>query len=212
MRIDEDAEVAGYPIKAIRKALRWPARRHHGQVETRRLATELGVDDAEAARAAEGLVEAGYLTRSGWDDIWELTNDALRLACSRLGPPIPRVRAWAALQEMLDRADEVNASEDYLYWVEHVVLFGSLTDATQTTVGDVDVAAELRKRPSLNTRLLGFNAAVKEHERVMRRLKNRSRFLSLIDWSDGVLEQVEPEVVYRREPRWRIPHDHRLGG
>lgn len=143
VRIDEDGEVAGYPIKAIRKALRWPARRHHGQVETRRLATELGVDDAEAARSAERLVEAGHLTSSGWDDIWELTNDALRLACSRLGPPIPRRRAWTALQEMLDRAEEVNASEDYLYWVEQVVLFGSLTDATQTTMGDVDVAAEL---------------------------------------------------------------------
>src|SRR6202041_3094660 len=131
-------------------------------------------------------------------------------AAKRIG----RGTAERHLADLLKRVQAVNADESLLFYVSRVVLFGSiLSDAP--TVGDVDVAVELRARTDDRAQFRTWaedriRLAYEEDRRfrnisdeatwpaqeVMRRVKGRSPVISLTTTEDRVLEAAKNEVVF----------------
>ncbi len=98
--------------------------------------------DVEPVSVVAALESAGMIERVeiGHGHVWwRPTLDGNRLAKARIGKPIPRAKAQASLDALLDRVSGVNADQNALFWVETVEVFGSFNDASRDRVGDVDV-------------------------------------------------------------------------
>lgn len=139
MRIDPKDTIAGYPSPEIRKLMR-----RAGQMWRAEFVSDvLEVAEAEAINLIERLAEEGYVKPvPERDDLWRTTLLGNRLANASAAQPLKRATADRIVSELLDRVDEVNSSEYYLYEVENVVVFGSyLTDRER--INDIDLAVTL---------------------------------------------------------------------
>lgn len=69
---------------------------------------------------------------------------ALRNA--RCVTPINRTKADKIMNDFLNRVDEINNSDYYLYKVTKILLFGSYLNAESVDFGDIDIAFELTRK------------------------------------------------------------------
>ena len=104
---------------------------------------------------------------------------------------------------------------DFLYWIEEVVVFGSIL-TNKSRLSDIDisirlekkleakefsVAAERRTRSAAATGR-SFRSIVDEvywpEREVLLFVKSRSRSISLIEWNSKWLQEQDHRVLYRR--------------
>lgn len=220
MRICPDDTIGGVSLVAVRDTLRPVAGR---QFTAGRFEDRLGLDPDAAAALCQTLADAGYLEPA--DDLdddgpwWQLTLAGGALTNATAARPVRRATAQKAFDGLLERAEQVNADPDLAYRVDRLILFGSFLDPDADPVGDVDVAVELTPRatdPDEHLERMRARAAEAAadgrtfatftaeltwgYTEVMRRLKGRSRVLSLTDADDGILDHADHQVVYRRDP------------
>ena len=145
MRITKGQIVAGYPALAVRSFLR---RYRLGAFVAEASQEALKIRPAEAAEFLREMTSQGYLESVAphWADgtpCFEVTNQGLAFANASAARPISRDTADRVVREFMERVQVVNASDEYVYKIESVVLFGSmLTEVAR--LGDVDLAIELR--------------------------------------------------------------------
>lgn len=156
----------------------------------------------------EELIEVG-------NGCYKLTLKGTALSIARCVPPLNRVKADKILKDFMQRVEEINSSDYYLYSVSKILLFGSYIQENAIDFGDIDIAFELEKKiknsnehKRLNSDLVkkardegrSFSSYVDEifysRTLVVLKLKNRNRYISLHEMSDGVLELTETKQVY----------------
>lgn len=147
MRIAAGQLVAGYPAVKVRDFLR--RYRDTGDCD-KAVETELAINRKAAGIFLRELVTSGLLeiseSRSG-DQQFTLTRQGEILTNASAAKPIRRKTAERVLAAFMERVKVVNATSDYLYRVNEVILFGSmLSDVEQ--LGDVDVAVNLEPKVS----------------------------------------------------------------
>jgi len=177
MRIMPDEMIAGYPALEVRDFLR------------RSRLTEFYVEAAEDAlvlspRAATIFMKKikglGFIEElDKWDGrrVFRLTMKGQALANASEAKPIHRKTAERLLEQFLERVELVNRTQEYVYRVENVVLFGSMLSDVDR-LGDVDVAVLLRPKVS-------EEAAFQELSMARRRsaeAKGRN-FYGVVDWA-----------------------------
>jgi len=118
---------------------------------------------------------------------------------------IKRTTADRVIKEIIERAKEINNDDSYTYGVKALYVFGSYLTTDKPMIGDLDILVDTYwkddiKDPIFNERVeaerkLCNRGSFIDHiyypfERVIRRLKNRSRTLSLhrIDEKDYIGE------------------------
>src|SRR5216683_1033672 len=96
--------------------------------------TERGLTEDDAEHLGKDLLRLGYISfneesdRKQW---YKLTEEGQGFLRSSAAPRIKRKTADKALAGLIDRANELNASPDYLVSVTGLVVFGSyLTDGS----------------------------------------------------------------------------------
>jgi len=214
MYLDKATRIADWSAIQLRDALRG----FHGWPFTlEQFAAALKASEAQTAQLAQELVSLGYLTQvdsqETEDRHWQCTDEGFRLADARTTKPYRRAVAEQHLEAFLERAREINTSDQYLYWVKRVVLFGSmLTD--QPLVGDVDLAVLLAPRADdtetqqaneedfierAKARGISFSTFIEQlaypQTVVWKHLKARSRILSLHPYNEFILMKLPPEKV-----------------
>jgi predicted nucleotidyltransferase len=219
MRIDPKDRIAGVPILAVRGFFNSVGGRLFSQ---ERLAGELGLPQQQAAVVLDTLVSEGYVewynrpTLGSTPELhgpWRTTVKGNALAGARASAPVRRAVAERHLAAFLERVRAANAHFDFCYWVEQVVLFGSLLDPTREHVSDVDLAVQLVSRYSdqqerVHAQLRRANLAnprfgssldrvLWAQTEVLLYLKNRSRVLALVE-PDAVPLDAPQRVIYRR--------------
>jgi hypothetical protein len=147
MQIAAGQLVAGYPAVKVRDILR--RYRDTGDFD-KAVETALALNPEAADNLLHELVTSGLLeisrSRSG-DRRFTLTGQGEILANTSAARPIHRKTAKRILAEFMERVNAVNATPEYLYRVNEVILFGSmLSDVDQ--LGDVDVAINLEPKVS----------------------------------------------------------------
>ena len=210
VRITAEQSIAGVDAVRLRDALRTVGDDFGASQLGRRLGS--GAPEAEAVLAQLRVLGFVELDRETGLDHLTLLGSALCNATA--AKPVSRSVAQRHLDQLISRAEAINESDQYLFWVDQLVLFGSFLDPAAEKVGDVDVAVGLTRREpdgdlfaqksrrraedsgrAFNTLidLLGWS----ERE-LWLALKNRSAVLSLTSTRDRVLETCVSRVVYNR--------------
>lgn len=157
MLIRLDQTIANRPAVDVRDALK---RLHSRTFSLRSAAGWLRCSEPDAAAFVDDMVAEGFIehcknVRENLLDsdecrpavsLYELAIAGHALARAHIGDPISRARAQTLLDGVLQRVHEVNANDDWLYWVDELVLFGSFSRPGDGPVGDVDLAFEVERR------------------------------------------------------------------
>jgi hypothetical protein len=107
----------------------------------------LGLDRVPATRLLNALIARGFVERDpSEEDVWRISDDAVKLANATAAPPMTRAMADAVLADIVDRARTLNEPEsEFAFGVAQLIVFGSyLTDVP--TLNDLDIAVEYRPR------------------------------------------------------------------
>jgi len=144
-----------------------------------------------------------------------LTAKGHSLCLARSVPPLNKAKADKIFNDFMQRVEEINCNDYYLYKVEKVLLFGSYLDPTRKDFGDIDIAIDLKRKTD---NFDEYEKARKERIREMKqkgkrfsdymdelfypeyevklKLKNRCRYISLHPTDDGILKTANFKQIY----------------
>jgi len=222
VRISSGQLIAGLPAITVRKLLRRVA--PLAGVSAPVIADWLGETDPAKVDAIIGkLVQDGYLERTngrgtgiwrGDRPWWRNTIRGNALSLASAARPFTRAVADRHIAALVERARAINKSQEYLFWVESVAVFGSYLDSSVERLGDLDVAVQLsprsggqefqercRERSAMSGRNFStyLDSLVWPQTEVLMRLKNRSRVISLHDAKqDDVVRTAVRKAIYQR--------------
>lgn len=216
MKLDTSQSIAGYPILRIRDLFKW-----RSELCRENLEDKLKISTPKAAKLLKELVRLGYLElmpsrfpeeRGRW---FELTPAGRTLALARAVPPMKRDKAEKLLAEFMDRVQQVNASAEFQYKVDKVLVFGSYLRPEVVELNDLDVAIELttkfddpaERRKASDTLVAkayeagrffsGFmDEMMYPYQMTKTFLRNRSRYLSLHTMDDEVLTMTQTQQIF----------------
>src|SRR5581483_5665468 len=143
MRITSMETIAGQLAFSMRKLMQ----RREGNQET--IAEVLKLDASDAERVFQDLCTENYIEPLDPIDPsetdrtrWRTTIKGNALAHATARKPITRRTAERLIHAFLNRVNEINSCEDYIYSVKQVIIFGSyLSDSP--TLGDIDLAVTI---------------------------------------------------------------------
>ena len=213
MRILPKQIIADIPILKVRDFFVYLDRHHRDTFILKEVCDYFNISESKAKNLLnelfdEELIEVG-------NGCYKLTLKGTALSIARCVPPLNRVKADKILKDFMQRVEEINSSDYYLYSVSKILLFGSYIQENAIDFGDIDIAFELEKKiknydehKRLNNDLVkkaraegrSFSSFVDEifysRTLVELKLKNRNRYISLHEMSDGVLEITETKQIY----------------
>jgi len=226
MQISREQTIAGFPAYAVRNLMRYI--RLHDAVTGGFVAHILKIEEPDGDILAAKLRKLGFLkklkdselpsvagkgTKTPW---YEITDLGISLALASGASRIKRRTADKIIEQLLDRVNQVNLDDRFLYSVTAVVAFGSyLSDSPD--LGDIDLAIQLTPREPdpeafLKMCTAKITSAYKEGRRfknltdevcwprneVRLYLRNRKRSLSM-----PYLDEL-PALAKRKSFRYRI--------
>ena len=145
MRIVSDELIASYPALEVRGFLR------------RYRLTDFHIEAAQDALVLSPRATTIFMNKlkilgfieelDKWHErrVFRLTIKGQALANASAARPILRKTAERLLDQFLERVQRVNCTQEYVYRVEQVVLFGSMLSDIDR-LGDVDVAIQLQRK------------------------------------------------------------------
>jgi predicted nucleotidyltransferase len=213
MRIARKERIAETPILKIRDFFVYLNRHHTETFTLNKMCDYFKINEAKANTILNELIEKEYIVSD--DDSYELTLKGAALRNARCVTPIDRTKADKIMEDFLHRVDEINKSDYYLYRVSKILLFGSYLNAEAVDFGDIDIAFELKRKNEdpdeflkLNFEFIDnakdegicFSSFIEElyysRSIVLKKLKNRSRYISLHEMSDEILERTLTKQIY----------------
>lgn len=213
MRIKRNERIAGVPVLKIRDFFNRLNSADGNTFSQDRLCDLFHLSCEEGAQLIKELQDRRFIEET--EGGYSLTLHGAALSIARCVPPINKEKADSLLADFMYRVREVNESDEYLYRVSGVWLFGSYIDDNATDYGDIDIAVELSRKiedPSEHMRL-NQEAVMEASERgkrfstifdqldytrrlVLLKLKNRNQYISLHTTSDGILELTKTIRIY----------------
>ncbi len=175
---------------------------------------QLGIDEEQAAELVDTLIKEGYLEWEtfGGSNTLSKTIKGNSLAMASFAPPITRKTADKKIAELIERAKIVNTSNEFLYKVKRIAVFGSyLSDKDR--INDIDIDIVLEKKFPKEIQKKKEDEFIKKAMRKGKEfgnfidrlfypmtytknfLKHRSRAFSL-HYEDQILEQTEYKIIY----------------
>lgn len=212
MRLNPADSIRGVPVLRLRDALR--ASGLH--FTAREIGDRLRIPSDEIGPLIAELVARGYIepdSTYGGEQIWRPSAAGAQFASAPGTRPITRATADRLLRGLLERAQKVNRSSEFLYKVTKIGVFGSYLRDTND-LGDVDVAVKLT--PKVSDREQHFRACQKRtaqaaaqgrsfhnfvdrlawpEEEVYRFLRNRKRSLALVRFDNPALEGADVRIL-----------------
>jgi len=217
LNINSKSLIAGLPALKARDI----ARKLTSAFSPRDYARQFSIDIHLATQQIEAFSAEGYFERIAnkkYKQYWGMTVKGCALVQASAAKKVKRATADRHYQAFMDRVKEINQSDEYLYQVTKVTLFGSyLTDSE--TVSDIDLFVWLARKPKLEAdfnEILELRTALTQAEGryfktyleqgcwpeldVRKYLKNGSRVISIQGHNLGS-EQVDYKVVFE------LPHN-----
>ncbi len=210
MLFARNEQIHGFPAVLVLNAARTLRQRDLPPVPNantfRDLAAVLKTSSEDAQRLVAVFQAQGWLE----PDLEEfkdgrlcLSDEGFRLAASRIGNPLPRVKAEALLAKAESLAQAINRDDRLPMYVEKLAVFGSfLTD--KPALGDLDLAWRQKRRTTEHSLAIrdrlkqgrvdypelpgswfdGWDPYRWEYSYVFRQLKQRSQYVSLHEFDE----------------------------
>ena len=203
--------IAGIPILKIRDYLR---KFSSGWISVSELGEYFRLNHPEAEILLHELINKGLLEYQ--EKKYRLTVKGRALCIARCVPPMDKEKADQIFRQFMQRVQEVNEDDYYLYKISKLLLFGSYLDTRKQDFGDIDIAFELEQKIKDNEEFLYENARLVEEaildgrrflslwdevnysrHIVLLKLKDRNPYISLHPiWKDKILNNVRYKQVY----------------
>jgi predicted nucleotidyltransferase len=204
MRIERDQLIAGLPAREVRRFMRGAA----DQIIRIAVVTHfLGLSPAGARKFLKELERDGWIAAKV--DHWEATEKGRALAMATAAKSLRRETAERLIADVVERARMINRDSSFAYRVRLLAVFGSALTGTERP-NDVDIACKLAPR------FAGEKQEILEDERrasrgsfintlewaawpkleVLKKLKSRSRGLSIQDFGISTLEGIDHKLVF----------------
>lgn len=213
MRISRKQKINNTPILKIRDFFKSLQRYRTDTFTLDKACNYFEINDIEANSLLRELTEQGFIEKSS-SDYYKTTlkGEALRIA--RCVPPIKRDKADKIVKDFMQRVEEINNNDYFLYRVSKILLFGSYIKEDAVDFGDIDIAFELERKvkdaaeyEKLDREF--YEKAEDEGKRfssfierlfysetvVISKLKNRNRYISL-HRDDEILKVTETKQIY----------------
>ena len=203
MRIERDQLIAGLPAREVRRFMRGAAD-HIIRITV--VTHFLGLSPAGARKFLKELERDGWIAAKV--DHWEATEKGRALAMATAAKPLRRETAERLIAEVVERARMINRDSSLAYRVRLLAVFGSALTG-KVRPNDVDIACRLAPR------FAGEKQEILEDERrasrgfintfewaawpkleVLKKLKSRSRGLSVQDFGISTLEGIDHKLVF----------------
>lgn len=206
MRIESNQMIAGFPATAIRQLMRETLGR---QITVRWVKEVLHCSAVTGNLVLTELQRDGYVTSAVGHLEPSLKGSALAQATA--AKPLRRNSAERLVTELVDRAERVNACDDWAYRVKLLVVFGSFVGGAERP-NDVDVAyrlscrwegkkqadAEQGRRDLFNGQFRSFvHSQFWPRLEIVRFLKSRSRGLSIQELEQWILKLENHRVIFQ---------------
>ena len=142
-------------------------------------------------------------------DHWEATEKGRALAMATAAKPLRRETAEKLIADVVERARMINRDSSLAYRVRLLAVFGSALTSTERP-NDVDIACKLaprfagekqeiledERRASRGSFINTFEWAAWPKLEVLKKLKSRSRGLSIQDFGISTLERIDHKLVF----------------
>lgn len=213
MRISRKQKINNTPILKIRDFFKSLQRYRTDAFTLDKACNYFEINDIEANSLLRELTEQGFIEKSS-SNYYKITlkGEALRIA--RCVPPINRDKADKIVKDFMQRVEEINNNDYYLYKVSKILLFGSYIKEDAIDFGDIDIAFELERKvkdtdvfEKLNKEFVEkaedegkcFSSYIEElsysETVVILKLKNRNRYISL-HRDDEILKVTDTKQIY----------------
>lgn len=178
MRMYKDQIICGIPIKEIRDFLRkYKVYTIDALVNNKTCKSSAEAEMLLKHLETNNLIEPYPYSNRTMQSWWTTTQgNAFRKA--KFIKPLNKLQASTLLNAFLERVKEVNRSDKYLFKIDYVGLFGSLTNPDVNEFMDVDLFINLKEKYDLS---IGYLEVWYEHDKVLKFLRNRSPYLDLQD-------------------------------
>lgn len=146
---------------------------------------------------------------------YTLSDNGYMLCRARSVSPIKKEKADKLFNEFLQRVNEVNNDDFYLWKVEKLYLFGSYLDKTKDDYGDIDIGYILERKITDSVkynklRMERLNAKLAEGKQlisiddklsfpkkdVLLKLKNKCRYISLQPYDEDLFNKFIYKEIY----------------
>ncbi|WP_263723430.1 hypothetical protein [Defluviimonas sp. WL0075] len=155
------------------------------------LASAFSLSPVAAKAKLNELAEAGYVafecTLADGRELFSRTTKGSALAKAKFVKPIPRAKAEALLQGVLERVAEINGSPAFIHSVDRLSVFGSYLSET-SELGDIDLIVEDSFKSELGDRW----KVTEEHAR-----RSGRRFRNWLDARSYPRLQIEMKIRER---------------
>jgi predicted nucleotidyltransferase len=145
MRISRNQKINNIPILKVRDFFKSLQRYRTDTFTLDKACNYFEINDLEANSLLRELTEQGFIEKSS-SNYYKITlkGEALRIA--RCVPPINRDKADKIVKDFMQRVEEINNNDYYLYRVSKILLFGSYIQEDAVDFGDIDIAFELDRK------------------------------------------------------------------
>jgi predicted transcriptional regulator/predicted nucleotidyltransferase len=211
MRIKRNEKIANIPIVKIRD--------YFEEIRT------VGIIKADLGRyfnlnakntnlLINGLLQDGLIEQAQKEE-YQLTMKGQALCAARSVSPMNKEKADKIFNEFMQRVDEINNNDYYLYKIEKLLLFGSYLNSDNKDYGDIDIAFKLKRKidnfdehekarkkriremEENGKRFSGFMDELFFPEKeVILKLKNRCQYISLHQIEDEILKYSKYKQIY----------------
>lgn len=133
-----------------------------------------------------------------FEDGYKLTLNGNALCVAKCIPPINKEKADKIFKEFMQRVEEVNNDDYYLFRISKLYLFGSYLNPNNPDYGDIDIVFELERKVKDNDTFINLNSNLVceaqnngryfssffdiiyySQHLVLLKLKNKNRYISL---------------------------------
>jgi len=172
--------IAGLPALKARDI----ARKLENAFSPRDYARQFSIDIHQATQQIEAFSAEGYFERIAnkkYKQYWGMTVKGFALVQASAAKKVKRATADRHYQAFMDRVKEINKSDEHLYLVTKVALFGSyITDAA--TVSDIDLFVWIGRKPKFED---NFNKIFEQRTALMQDQGRRFKtHLDLNSWPE----------------------------
>ena len=215
MRIDKTQVIAGFSAITVRDFLVQVMDRLFTDDDVVR---HFKTNKSDATTIIKELLETEYVEpiEIRKHQFLSVTTAGRTLALASAAKPILRKTADKKIAELLERVATINSSNQYVYAVTKVVVFGSYL-SKQERINDVDIAIALEKKATSDARFAemceqSIQKAQKDGRRFSTQvemiywpqqevhffLKSRSKAISLHSLHDEVLRSAKQKVLFEK--------------
>ena len=215
MRIKRNEKIGNIPILEIRDYFN--QLRSVG-ISKEGLRVHFGLNHKNVNLLVEDLLQNDFIEKATDEQQkkeYQLTIKGQALCAARCLSPMNKEKADKVFNEFMQRVEEINNDNYYLYKVKKLFLFGSYLNPDNDNFGDIDIAFELKRKIEDSKEFEIENDKRVEAARqrgkvfsswlerlffsateVKRKLKNKSQYISLHEMTEGILEITKYKQIY----------------